>query len=112
MITDGIASIQLGKKLQELELYAEGIKNRISEIDVKEKLPTDTIKKWLFELKEKFEKNEDLKRILNIFIDKVIVDKNNILVQTGIKKNLSNANSSGIAPSAPFLFAKSYQIHK
>ena len=101
MITNGIASIQLGKKLQELELYAEGIKNRISEIDVKEKLPTDAIKKWLLELKEKFEKNEDVKQILPIFIDKVIVNKDNILVQTGIKKNLNNANSSSVEPSAP-----------
>lgn len=61
MIANGIASIQLGKKLQELELYVEGIKERIAELQKPSNVSKDLIKAWLLELKEKFDKGESIK---------------------------------------------------
>jgi site-specific DNA recombinase len=112
MVAKGVASMQLAKKLQELEAYAEGIKNRLAELQNSNKISTTEIKSWLILLKQKFEHDEDIKNILPIFIDRIVVAKDNIEILAGIKKNLSNANSSSVVPSAPILFAKSYQIDK
>jgi len=90
MIAQGVASIQLGKKLQELETYAEGIKIRISELKNANKVNIEEIKKWLLELKQKFEQQENIKTILSLFIDRIVVSKDSVDFYTVVKKNLNN----------------------
>jgi site-specific DNA recombinase len=85
MIANGVASIQLGKKLQELELYVEGIKERINELQQTSSVSKEALRKWLMELKCNFDKGEGIKNILPIFINRIVVSKDNIEVSFIIK---------------------------
>src|SRR5699024_1012955 len=56
MISKGITSLELGKKLEQLETYKTGLEDRLKEIEVQISIPEEEVKEWLREIKSDFYK--------------------------------------------------------
>jgi len=112
MIANGVASVQLGKKLQELETYFEGIKLRIAELGQNNDISKEKLEEWLSDLKEKFEKQENLKNLMQLFIKQIWLSKDDIKIDFFLKAPYKGASSSSAVPSALELLAQSYFIKR
>lgn len=101
MIMQGINSIELGHKLEELEIYKEGIEGRIKETSKLSTVPQENIKSWLLNIKKSFDARENIKQIIALFIKEIRVTKENYEVDFFVKAPYKGANSLSAAPSAP-----------
>ncbi|OLS02922.1 recombinase family protein [Tissierella creatinophila] len=105
MITKGIASLELGKKLEDLETYKEGIETRLKEVQVKSSIPEEEIKEWILSLKEDIENKVNLKRIMKSFIKEIRVNKKEYEIDFFIEAPSTGASGFSDRPPAPFLKA-------
>jgi len=112
MIMQGISSIKLGHKLEELETYKESIEDRIKEVNKISTIPEEDIKSWLLDIKRSFDAGENMKQIVSRFIKEIRVGKENYEVDFFVKAPYKGASSLSAAPSAPELFAQTYNFHK
>ncbi|AAO36645.1 recombinase family protein [Clostridium tetani] len=102
MISNGVTSMHLAKKLEELETYIDGIQQRIGEINRMSVIPEDEIKNWLLELKNSFDNGKNIKKIISVFIKNIEITKEDINIDFFVKAPYKGANSLSVAPSAPY----------
>ena len=112
MIANGVASTQLGKKLQELETYQEGIKLRIAELAQNNEVSKAKLETWLLDLKAKFDEQEDLKNLVKLFIKQIRMSRDDIEIDFFVRAPYKGASSSSAAPSAPVIPRKTSIVKK
>lgn len=106
MIVKGIGSIELGKKLEELEDYRATINERMNIVNIRAKFPEDDLVTWLKSYKKDFDNLENLKNIIPQFINEVRVEKDLYEIDFFLRAPLKGATRNGVEPSAPVLFAQ------
>lgn len=62
MITKGIASLELGKELEELKLYKSGILERLKEVNQQINIPEEELREWLLDIKSNLDKDINIKK--------------------------------------------------
>lgn len=102
MIMNGVNSIKLGQKLEELETYKEGIEDRINEVNKISVIPEEEIKTWLLEIKDSFNAGKNIKQIVALFVREIRVTRKGYDVDFFVKAPYGKgASSYSVAPSAP-----------
>jgi len=103
LIVKGIGSLELGKKLEQLESYREIVQDRIKIVNVKVSVPEDELKKWLLNIKEDLDKRLNLKRIVPTFINEIRIGKETYEIDFFVRAPQDGASRLSVAPPAPFL---------
>ena len=111
MITKGVGSLELGKRLEGLEEYRESVEDRIRIVSVKAQVPEKELRAWLMGFKSDFDKGENLKQTLARFIDEVRVDKEEYEIDFFIRAPQDGASRLSVEPSAPLKKYSSLELY-
>lgn len=101
LIVKGIGSLELGKKLEQLEDYREMVQDRINIVNVEANIPELELKEWLLSVKNDFDKRIDLKRIVSSFVREIRIYEETYEIDFFIKAPEKSVSSSSVEPPAP-----------
>ncbi|MCR2045527.1 recombinase family protein, partial [Anaerosalibacter massiliensis] len=101
LIVKGVGSLELGKKLEQLEEYREMIQDRINIVNVKAAVPESELREWLLNVKKDLDKGTNLKKIVSSFVREIRIYEETYEIDFFVRAPQSGANSYRVAPSAP-----------
>lgn len=110
LIVKGVGSLELGKKLEQLEDYRRMIQDRINIVEVEADVSESELREWLLNIKKDLDEGTNLKRIVSSFVREIRIYRETYEIDFFVKSPEKGVSCSSVVPSAPIDFTRLKQV--